>query len=285
MVTLIVLGTAQDGGVPQLGCWHRYCARARRDPSFARTVACLGLVDESAQRTYLIDATPDIRAQLDYLSAKVGWSRTKHNPVDGLILTHAHVGHYAGLIHFGKEVMASSQVLTYASACMIEYLMQNGPWSALIRDGHLLPCELEPGQVVQLTERLAIRPLAVPHRDEWADTLGIEIIGPNRRVLYIPDIDGWSEWEYDVRQVVARCDLALLDGCFYSGDELPGRDMSKVPHPPIRDSLTLLAEQAVKVYFTHLNHTNPAIDPDSPERHTIEAAGFHVAAERAEFEL
>ena len=63
MVTLIVLGTAQDGGVPQLGCWHRYCARARRDPSFARTVACLGLVDESAQRTYLIDATPDIRAQ------------------------------------------------------------------------------------------------------------------------------------------------------------------------------------------------------------------------------
>ena len=279
MVKLIVLGTAQDGGVPQLGCAHRYCERARRDPVFARAVACLGLVDESAQRTYLIDATPDVRAQLDYLCAQACRQGNTQNPLDGLVLTHAHVGHYTGLIQFGKEIMSTRQMPIYASACMIAFLMQNEPWSQLIRDGHLLPLVIEPEQNVRLTDRLAVRPFTVPHRDEWADTLGLEIIGPSQRVLYIPDIDRWNDWECDIRQAVAGCDLALLDGCFFSGDELPGRDISRVPHPFIPDTLTLLAEHANKVHFTHLNHTNPLLwDP----RARAEDSGHEGAGDRGQ---
>ncbi len=285
MVRLVVLGTAQDGGVPHLGCRQPYCERARREPAFARRVSCLGLIDEEAQKAFLVDATPDVRTQLDELSALIGWTRATRNPVDGLILTHAHVGHYAGLIQFGKEVMATKQLPTYASAFMIGYLMQNGPWAELVRDEHLAMRALDDGTTVNLSARLSIKPLLVPHRDEWSDTLGLEISGPARRALYVPDIDRWSDWALDLSEVVARCDLALLDGCFYSGDELPGRDMSKVPHPLIPDTMSRLNGQAEKVYFTHLNHTNPAIDPESRQRREIEARGFHVAGEGQAFEL
>jgi len=285
MIRLVVLGTAQDGGVPQLGCQQPICVRAHRDASLARWVACLGLIDDEAQQVFLVDATPDIRPQLDYLSSLVSWPRTKRNPVDGVILTHAHIGHYTGLIQFGKEVMATRDLPTYASACMSAFLLQNGPWSQLARDKHLSLRVLNDQQSIQLTNDLAIKPILVPHRNEWSDTIGLEISGPSRRIIYIPDIDRWSDWERDVREVVAACDIALLDGCFYSGDELPGRDMSQVPHPMISESLHILGECAEKVYFTHLNHTNPAIDRDSSQRQEIEARGFHVAEERMEFAL
>lgn len=285
MVRLVVLGTAQDGGVPHLGCKQPYCERARRDASFARWVACLALIDDEAQQVFLVDATPDIRPQLDYLASLVTWQRTLRNPVDGVIITHAHIGHYTGLIQFGKEVLATRAMPTYASECMIAFLMQNGPWSQLIRDRNLSLQVINDQQTVQLTNQLTIKPFLVTHRNEWSDTLGVEIVGNTKRAIYIPDIDRWGDWELDVREVVASCDIALLDGCFYSGDELPGRDMSQVPHPLIAGSLTLLSDCAGKVYFTHLNHTNPAIDPDSPQRREIEARGFHVAHERMEFEL
>jgi pyrroloquinoline quinone biosynthesis protein B len=285
MFRLVVLGTAQDGGVPHLGCKQAYCERARRDATFARRVACLGLIDDAGGRLFLIDATPDIRSQLDLLAELSGRERTSRNPIDGVILTHAHIGHYTGLVQFGKEVMATRQLPVFASSCMLAYLKQNGPWSKLISDEHLSPRVLVDGQPEQLTEQVAVRPMLVPHRDEWADTIGLEIRGRTQRALYIPDIDRWSDWKHDIRAVVADCDLALLDGCFFSADELLGRDMSQVPHPLMQDSLSLLKEQAGKVYFTHLNHTNGAIDPDSNERRTVESAGFHVAEERQIFVL
>ncbi len=344
MIKLIVLGSAQDGGVPHLGCTQEFCERARRDASFARWVACLALMDTEAQRSFLIDVTPDVRSQLDYLTTHRDMPpRTSRNPVDGVILTHAHIGHYAGLIQFGKEVMATHQLPTYCTASMRDFLRNNGPWAQLVRDEHLSIYPIIEQQTIRLTDHLTIRPSLVPHRHDWSDTIGLELIGPSKRVLYIPDVDRWSDWELDIRDVVSRCDIALLDGCFYSADELPGRDMSQVPHPLITETMERLTptlalspcvtsrragrsqpppqpspamkdtsqgrEQArtgegilpspvgalsdggrvgdggIRVFFTHLNHTNPAIDRESPQRREIEARGFHVAEDRMEFEL
>ncbi len=285
MIRLIVLGTAQDAGVPQLGCERACCQRARRDARFARWVACLGVIDVDAQQSFLIDATPDVRPQLDYFAHHSDAPQPKgRNPVDGVILTHAHIGHYTGLVQFGKEVMATRQLLTYCTPRMADFLQRNGPWAQLVRDEHLSLHHLTNQQPIQLTNQLTIKPFAVPHRQEWSDTIGFEIVGAHKRVVYIPDIDRWSDWERDVRALVSQCDLALLDGSFYSGDELPGRDMSKIAHPLVTDSMERLAGLN-GVYFTHFNHTNPALNPDSPQRKEIEARGFHVAEDKMEFEL
>ena len=290
MIKVIVLGTAQDGGVPHLGCRQAVCERARRDPAQARRVTSLAVVDTEARQVFLIDATPDVRPQLDYLARHpdvpppVG-----RNPVSGLILTHAHIGHYTGLIQFGKEVMATRSLPTWCTPRMAAFLRANGPWSGLIKDEHISLLEVAPVQPedepLALTPGFSVRMFPVPHRQEWSDTVGLELIGPSRRLLYITDIDRWSDWYWDIRDVVAPCAYALLDGCFYSGGELGGRDMSQVPHPLITETMDRLAGSPAAVYFTHLNHTNPAIEPQSPERRTIEGRGFHVAADWMEFEL
>lgn len=285
VIQLIVLGTAQDAGVPQLGCNCERCQRARHDARFARWVACLGLIDTDARQTFLIDATPDIRPQLEYLLQRTNLAgRDGPNLIDGVILTHAHIGHYTGLVQFGKEVMAKRQLPTYCTERMASFLRSNGPWAQLVRDEHITLSILTDNQNVRLTNELTLRPFLVPHRQEWSDTIGLEIIGPHKCVLYIPDIDRWSDWNCDVRAAVSQCDLALLDGTFFSGDELPGRDMSSVPHPHITDSMERLAGLG-GVHFTHFNHTNPALDSNSPQFKEIQARGFHIAEDKMEFQL
>lgn len=282
----VVLGTAQDGGVPHLGCRQPRCERARRDPAHARRVTSLGMIDSEAKQAYLIDATPDVRAQLDALGTHpLAPGPVGRNPVHGLILTHAHIGHYTGLVQFGKEVMATRALPTWCTPSMRDFLQSNGPWSQLLRDGHLRTQELCDGELVPLTERLGIRPFPVPHRGEWSDTIGLELIGPAKRLLYIPDIDRWSDWDVDLRTVVGACDIALLDGCFHDGGELPGRSMAEVPHPLMMDTMERLEGVRTQVLFTHMNHTNPALDDDSPERRVLEARGFGVARDGMEFEL
>ncbi|MBI5877825.1 MAG: MBL fold metallo-hydrolase [Chloroflexi bacterium] len=288
MIKVIVLGTAQDGGVPHLGCRAPYCARARRDLAFARRVACLAIIDTEARRSYLIDATPDVRGQLDALAAHPDMpARSDRNPVDALILTHAHIGHYTGLVQFGKEVLATHGLPVYCTVAMSDFLIHNGPWAQLVRDGHITLRVFDEQAELFLTDNLTVRPFRVPHRQEWSDTLGIEIEGPSQKLIYITDIDRWSDWVRDVHEAVSGCDIALLDGTFFSGDELPGRDMSTVPHPLISETMERLADLTASrhIAFTHLNHTNPVQDADSAQRHDLEALGFHVVDELQEFVL
>jgi len=257
---LVVLGTAQDGGMPHLGCERGPCAAARRGERRAEKVACLGLTD--GKRGYLLDATPDFPAQVHALGVRVP---------DGVFLTHAHVGHYAGLIHLGKEVLGARGVPLYATARMREFLARNAPWSALVADGHV---DLRDGAAVDLGG-LRVTAVPVPHRAEFTDTVGYLVEGPRARALFIPDVDRWEDWDRDLRAAVEGVDYAFLDGTFLSGDELPGRDMSKVPHPLVTDTMRRLEGLGARVWFLHLNHTNPLLDAPRP----VEARGFHVARE------
>ena len=286
MITVVVLGTAQDGGVPHLGCRQPRCERARRDPAFARRVTSLGIIDSVAGQSFLVDATPDVRAQLDALTThSLAPPVEGRNPVHGLFLTHAHIGHYTGLVQFGKEVMATRALPAYCTAAMRDFLQANGPWSQLLKDGHLQIELLGDDQPLRLTDGLTVRSFRVPHRQEWSDTIGLELIGASKRLLYIPDIDRWSDWPVDLRAVVSACEIALLDGCFFDGGELSGRSMAEVPHPWMVDTMERLAGIRTQVLFTHMNHTNPALDDDSSERRLIEARGFGVARDGMEFTL
>ncbi len=143
--------------------------------------------------------------------------------------------------------------------------------------------------MAELAPGVRVIALDVPHRDEDTDTLGFLIAGPDRTVLYVPDTDAWERWDPPLAEVLDGVDVALLDGTFYSADELPGRDLSTIPHPLIVGSMALLEPLVrggrIEIFFTHMNHSNPVLTPASPARREVERRGFGVASEGQEIPL
>ena len=263
---VVVLGIAQDGGMPHLGCEKGPCAAARRGERPAARVACLGITD--GKRGWLVDATPDLPAQVHALGVRAP---------EGIFLTHAHVGHYAGLVFLGKEVFGAKGLPVHATERMRGFLAANEPWKRLVDEGRVV---LRDSAAVDLGG-VRVSAIPVPHRDELSDTVAYLIEGPRRRVLWLPDIDSWEKWERPVREIVASVDLAFLDACFWSGEELGNRAQGEVPHPPVVHSMGLLEGLGERVRWIHLNHTNPLWEDPSPS----ESRGFRVAREGESFGL
>jgi pyrroloquinoline quinone biosynthesis protein B len=284
-----VLGTAQDGGFPHAACACDRCRRARSDSATARRIASLAVVLPQSERVFLIDATPDVRAQLTTLSdlRPPPTDRVDRQPVDGILLTHAHIGHYLGLAFFGYEAIHSRDLPVIATPRMAEYLRTNGPWSQLVAFDNISLQELSPGRDLALGEQVTVTAVRAPHRDEYADTVGFLIAGPRRSLFYLPDTDSWHAWTPPVTEILDRVDIALLDGTFFSAAELPGRRVEEIGHPLIERSMDLLQSRVdaddLEVYFTHLNHSNPALDRDGETRRLIESRGFHVLDDGQQF--
>jgi len=271
----VVLGIAQDGGVPHIGCEQELCVSARRDSARRQRVASLGLVDERASARFVIDATPDFASQLDSLNeGRVLKDRRK--PVDGILLTHAHIGHYTGLMYLGREALGASGVPVYATPRMGRFLRENGPWSQLVSLGNIVLREIEPGRKFALTPDLEVTALVVPHRDEFSDTVGYLVRSPSGSLLYLPDIDKWEKWGWAIEDVVAQVDAAFLDATFFSLEELPGRSQGEVPHPLVGETMQRLARLAPRVRFLHVNHTNRLLF-DAVAQREVESRGFRVA--------
>ena len=277
---LVVLGVAQDGGYPQAGCRRECCARAWRDSSQRRGASCVAVVDPATNERWLFDATPDFPQQLRALDELMPPSSAPG--LAGILLTHAHIGHYAGLMHLGREALGARKVPVYAMPRMREFLSRNGPWDQLVRLGNIDVRSMRADGPVALNHRLTATPILVPHRDEYSETVGFRIEGPNRSVLYIPDIDKWERWGRSIEKFIAEADVAYLDGTFFADGEIPGRSMAEIPHPFIEESMkrfeALPRAERAKIHFIHMNHTNPALRSGSPACRQIERAGFRVAA-------
>jgi pyrroloquinoline quinone biosynthesis protein B len=289
---VMVLGTAQDGGLPQMGCRRNCCLMARNHPERRRAVTSLLLVDPQQGRRWLFDASPDLPDQVELCREHPpSYAVAPGRPAlfDGIFLTHAHMGHYSGLLHLGREAYASQPVVTYVSARMHGFLSHNGPWNLLVEDQHLQLRELPPNVPLDLGRQLSVTAIPVPHRDEYSDTYAFRIDGPQRSLLYLPDIDKWEKWEEPIEGHLRRVDYALLDGTFYADGEVPGRSMAEIAHPFIQESIarlqSLSAGQRQKVYFTHLNHSNPAADPESEAAAEIQAQRMSVAFDGQIFRL
>jgi pyrroloquinoline quinone biosynthesis protein B len=284
-VTIHVLGVAQDAGYPQAGCYEPHCMPGWEDRGARITASSIAVVDNANDSKLLFDATPYISDQL-YRLHKI--APDGEYTLDGIFLTHAHIGHYTGLMFFGHEVMGAHGVPVFAMPRMRRFLENNGPWDQLVRYENILLQSLQDGASVAF-DGVTVTPFRVPHRDEYSETVGYRIEGPNKTAVFIPDIDKWHDWDTDIRDVVRDVDYALLDATFYADGELPGRDMSKIRHPFIAESMelfeTLSAEEKSRVIFIHMNHTNPAMVAGSEARKTIEDNGFRVAFEGMQLEL
>ena len=244
---LIVLGIAQDGGMPHVGCARSPCIDVREGRRAPERVACIGLRNTEAGATYLFDATPDLPAQLHDL--------TGGSQPTGIFLTHAHIGHYTGLMHLGKEAAGADAVPVHATPALCDFLKQNAPWNNLQSDGHVRLQPLESGSV-SLEGGVRVAAFQVPHRNEQADTVGYRIDGPRASAIFVPDADRWTD---EVRQQADEVDLALLDGSFASLDELPNRAIEEVRHPLMSETREHFRGTKAALWFIHLNHTNPAL--------------------------
>lgn len=275
---LIVLGTTQDAGSPQIGCTKECCRDLFTNPDPSRKVVSLGLFDAAQQKKYLFEASPDIVSQLRSLRTV---SQSNSDIPDGIFLTHAHIGHYTGLMYMGKEAWNTVQLPVYSMPKMKNYLERNGPWSQLVSQNNISLQTLTNEAPVQLSNSLQVTPLLVPHRDEYSETVGFLISGPNKRALFIPDIDKWEKWNRNIDSLIGSVDYALIDATFFDGAEINHRDIKEIPHPFVIESMQRFAKLSAadkkKIYFIHFNHTNPLLVTESEASKKVLSAGFQVA--------
>ena len=274
-VYIMVLGIAQDAGYPQMGCEKQCCNKAWINHNLHKYTSCIAIVDPISKEQWIIDATPDIKYQLNLLNKTSGI-----NQLNGIFLTHAHIGHYTGLMHFGKEVMGSNNLPVYCMPRMSSFLKNNGPWSQLVSLKNIEITEMHNNDIIQLNERISISPFLVPHRDEFSETVGYKIISNNKSVIFIPDIDKWNKWEVSINDLIKEVDYAFLDATFFNDGEL-NRDMSEIPHPFVTESMNLFERLDLnhkkKIYFIHFNHTNPLLIDESDEQKEVLESGFNIS--------
>lgn len=278
-VSLYVLGTVQDGGSPHIGCQKKCCSLLFKSPDANRKVVSLGLVDHENKKSYLFEATPDMPSQLKLLKELSGIDNETPN---GIFLTHAHMGHYTGLMYLGREALGSKKIPVYAMPKMKSFLESNGPWDQLVALENIVIQELNNEKAIKLTPNLSVVPFTVPHRDEYSETVGYKIIGANASVLFIPDIDKWSKWKNNIIEEIRNVDYAYLDATFFDGEEINNRDISEIPHPFVIESVGLFENlpeiEKKKIHFIHFNHTNPLLNPNSKQSKIVTKRGYNIAS-------
>lgn len=282
---ITVLGVAQDAGFPQINCEKKCCMAFYNGKESKKLVSCLGLVDIEFNKKWLFDATPDIAEQTQILKEK---HLDNGKVIDGIFLTHAHIGHYTGLMQLGREAMGAKNIPVYTMTKMKTYLETNGPWNQLVELNNIELKSLKADSTVNLNSKLKVLPIQVPHRDEYSETVGYKIEGKNKSALFIPDIDKWHKWNRNIVEEVNKVDYAFLDASFFNNGELE-RDMSEIPHPFITETTTLFEDETMetkqKVHFIHFNHTNPALKDQNRLKDSIRNLGFRFAKRGDNFDL
>ena len=277
--SLIVLGIAQDAGYPQTACKKSCCTDLLKNGKKGALVSSIAVVDRTEERFYIFDASPDFPRQLASIQDYSGLS---FDDLGGLFITHAHIGHYTGLMYLGRESVGAKEVPVFCMPRMSTFLAENGPWSQLVDLNNISIEPLVADSLYQLGQQLKVEPVLVPHRGEFSETVGYKIYGSKKTALFIPDIDKWSVWNRSIVEEVKKTDYVLIDATFYANGEIPGRDMSEIPHPFVEETVSLLdgltkAEKS-KVHFIHLNHTNPLLRKGDAYNELI-AKGYNVAYE------
>ena len=273
---IYVLGNVQDAGLPHIGCKHEFCKEKFNEFEEYFTTS-IAVIDPLNKKYVLFEATPDLPYQLNYLDKKIF---KKFLLPESVFITHAHIGHYAGLMYFGREALGTKDLMVNVLPKMANFLKTNGPWSQLVEINNIKIQEINFDQKTNYLSNISVIPIKVPHRDEFSETAAYLIIGKNKKALFIPDIDKWEKWDKNLIELVQEFDYLLLDATFYQSAEI-NRDISEIPHPLVSETMNLLKELTQedknKVYFIHMNHTNLMLDPESELSKLVISKGFNIA--------
>jgi pyrroloquinoline quinone biosynthesis protein B len=273
---IYILGNTQDAGLPHIGCQHQFC-EDNFDVYEEYYTTSIAVVNSDLNKYILFEATPDITFQLNNLKKNIFHEFLLP---ESIYITHAHMGHYTGLMYFGREALGSKDLLVRVLPRMSKFLQNNGPWSQLVDINNIKIKEINFGLSTNELSNIIVTPVQVPHRDEYSETAGYIIEGKNKKALFIPDIDKWEKWDRNLSQLAEEFDFLLIDATFYDSKEI-NRDISEIPHPLVTETIDLLSglhiENRSKVYFIHMNHTNMMLDPDSELSKLVTSKGFNVA--------
>ncbi len=293
-----MLGTAAGGGLPQWNCACGNCQLARAGKIPARTQSSVA-VSADGRGWYLVNASPDLRAQIESFSPlQPSGNQARHSPIEGVLLTNADLDHVLGLFLLREaprlRVVAPVAVMktlvrglrltdVLQASCVIEFY-QPAPEGFVPLPG--------PGGL--RFRALPLSSQAPPYAPDVASgvqSVAYELLdeATGGRLVVAPDVAAPSA---ELQAAMATADAVLFDGTFWSGDELQKisgkpRTADDMGHQVIRGgSLPVLrALKAPRRIYLHINNTNPILDPASPERAEVDAAGIIVGEDGMEFEL
>jgi len=298
---VVLLGTAAGGGFPQWNCWCPTCRTARTDPGRAHPrLQSTAAVSADGERWFLLNASPDIRQQVNCLPGTVPHS-LRHVPIEGVIATDAELDHSVGILLLRE----AGRLQLWCTAAVREILE---------RDSRILPVtgafaelsvsEMRVGEPIALTygdgsaSGLVIEPVEVPAgpprfapNAARGHTVGL-LIGDRETGGSCAFFPGCGDLTPALLQRLAQFDLVLFDGTFWTDDELvslgvgqrTAREMDHLPVSGEGGSLSRLTGLArPRKVYTHINNTNPMLLEDSPERATVERAGLQVGADGMTF--
>jgi pyrroloquinoline quinone biosynthesis protein B len=298
-VIVKVLGSAAGGGFPQWNCGCRGCrgARSGTGSAHARSQSSIA-VRASAGPWFLVNASPDIRLQLEALGSEE-WSVTRASPIAAVLLTDAEIDHTAGLLALRESRDPLRVIATDGVRCALE---RDLPLLTVL-EGYcdVVFSELVPGQATALDSALSVEPFAVggdaPRYVRSAGG-GDMVVGltfrdddTGRVLTYAP---GLGQLEKEIVGRMERSDCVLVDGTFWSDDELSrvtggsrtARQMGHVPLDGESGSLAMLSDlEHPRRVLVHINNTNPVLLEQSHERALVRAAGVEVGYDGMEIEL
>lgn len=296
-----VLGSGSNGGVPQWDCCCPICSQARLDRRLRRTRSSVAVSLDGGQHV-LIDATPDLKFQLEATGlvprpeeAEFG----RQSRIDAVLLTHGHGDHCVGIAEFSTG--KSFKIPVYGPADLIRFLFGTktrgsffGDLGRLARD-YVVPHELGEEERLEFLGGLGVTGFEVEHTDRMEDgscfpssTFGYELEAEGKRFVYTPDLGLLTDKLLDR---VEGADLFILDATFWWNDELSvvsgiEKTSYELGHIPVEESVKILKDVNIgNVVYTHLNHTNPLLDPAQPMALIVKEAGFEIAYDGMVIEL
>jgi pyrroloquinoline quinone biosynthesis protein B len=301
-----LLGTAAGGAFPQWNCACANC-RAIRNGSFqgkARTQLQVALTADSVS-WFLLNASPDIRCQLESDPAFHPRQATRETPISAIVLTGADLDQVLGLLMLREF----QQFKVYATAGLQRVLREeNDVFESLNRVPEQVTWEeIVPGRAFTLAcgSKAGLRcfPIAVGEHvpgyvaaKKGKETRGQTVLGltiqgdSGRRLGYFPVL---PEINKSWQQELAAADVILLDGTFWSDDELQkvrgaGPTAREIGHVPIsgqHGSLQALSGLKGRKIYVHINNTNPMLNECGPEYRQVREAGWEIGEDGWEFEL
>ncbi|MGB7100862.1 MAG: pyrroloquinoline quinone biosynthesis protein PqqB [Xanthobacteraceae bacterium] len=298
-MTAIVLGAAAGGGFPQWNCRCAVCRLAWADDAQAkpRTQASLA-VSADGEHWILLNASPDLRAQLLATPALQPRTGARGSPIAAVVLTGAEVDQIAGLLTLRERqafaVFATAETLAAVAA---------NPIFGVLAPDLVVRKVVSRDQPFALPGGMTAELFAVPGKvalyleggnpalaAETGANVGVEVVCGSRRLAYVPGAAGITA---ALHARLARADVIFFDGTLFVDDEMiatgtgdkTGRRMGHMPIDGEGGTLAALADLPGQRILTHINNTNPILVEGSAERRKVEEAGFEVAEDGMEIVL